>query len=58
VGTAESTDEEDDDAAAGAVERKVRTIQLGEVQRVAIEPPVFQVPAGFKKQEGEFSFSL
>jgi hypothetical protein len=58
VVTAESTDEEDDDAAAGAVERKVRTIQLGEVQRVAIEPPVFQVPAGFKKQEGEFSFSL
>ena len=57
VVTAESTDE-DDDGGAGKSERKVRTIQLGEIERVAIDAPVFEVPAGFRKQEGEVSFSM
>lgn len=58
VVTSESMDEEDDDGNAGEVKRKVRTIQLGELQRVAIDPPVFEVPAGFRKQDGEISFSM
>jgi len=57
VVTAESTDE-GDDGGAGKSERKVRTIQLGEIERVAIDAPVFEVPAGFRKQEGEVSFSM
>lgn len=52
VVTAESR--EDD----GAVKRKVRTIQLGEIQQVAIDAPVFEVPRGFERKEGEFSFSM
>jgi hypothetical protein len=52
VVTAESREED------GEVKRKVRTIQLGEVERVAIDGPVFEVPRGFERKEGEFSFSM
>jgi hypothetical protein len=52
VVTAESREKD------GATKRKVRTIQLGEIQRVAIDAPVFEVPRGFERKEGDFSFSM